>query len=305
METEFHKEKLHSQDYFNEQRNFWRNQDFLELMAKRWQFKNIHSVLDVGCGIGHWGQLLVKLLPIDCHVVGIDREAEWVSEAGKRALTMGLAERCRYLQGQAETIPFASASFDLVTCQTVLMHLKNPRQAIREFMRVLKPGGRIIVAEPNNMTSNLLLSSISDEESIDDIVDRFRFYLICERGKQSLGEGHSSIGCLVPGLFAECGLKAIEVYQSDKCTTLVAPYESVEQRVHAMQALEYVDKGLAPWDRNESRRYFQAGGGRDDDFEKTWLKLLNYGQAVAAAIRGGYYHSAGGGVFYLISGQKI
>jgi ubiquinone/menaquinone biosynthesis C-methylase UbiE len=46
-------------------------------------------------------------------------------------------------------LPFADQSFDYVTCLEGLEHIENPQQAIREFARVLRPGGRVIVSVPN------------------------------------------------------------------------------------------------------------------------------------------------------------
>ncbi|NJN99912.1 MAG: class I SAM-dependent methyltransferase [Anaerolineales bacterium] len=50
-------------------------------------------------------------------------------------------EQCRNRPADAETLPFDAASFDLVTCRLALHHFPNPRQALSEFARVLKPGG--------------------------------------------------------------------------------------------------------------------------------------------------------------------
>ena len=46
-------------------------------------------------------------------------------------------------------LPFADRSFDYVTCLEGLEHIENPQQAMREFARVLKPGGHVIVSVPN------------------------------------------------------------------------------------------------------------------------------------------------------------
>ncbi len=305
METSLQQQNLHSQDYMNEQRNFWWNVDFLELMAKRWQFSKVRSVLDVGCGLGHWGQLLANVLPSDCQFTGVDRDVEWTVRAKERVRQKGLGDRFSYHPGHAEALPFPDETFDLVTCQTVLMHLKDPRRAISEFKRVLKPGGLIVVAEPNNRTSQLILDIISVEYSIENVLQALRFYLTCELGKNALGEGLNSIGCLVPGMFAESGLSGIEVYQSDKASALIPPYETTEQKVNAAQMMDYLDKGILTWDAEETRRYFLAGGGEAETFERIWEQQLSAGAEVLESIRQRRYHTAGGRVFYLVCGRKV
>ena len=54
--TEQKRQKLHSADYFGEQRDSWWNQDILALLGQRWGLEKVNTVLDVGCGLGHWGQ---------------------------------------------------------------------------------------------------------------------------------------------------------------------------------------------------------------------------------------------------------
>src|SRR5207253_78300 len=81
--------KPHSAEYFGDSRDFWWNADFLALMAARWNVTHVRTMLDVGCGIGHWGRTLAPVLPSDVRVTGIDREAAWVEKATQRAREAG------------------------------------------------------------------------------------------------------------------------------------------------------------------------------------------------------------------------
>ena len=175
--------KPHSADDFGEPRDFGWNADFIALMARRWQLEAVHVALDVGAGVGHWGRLLLPHLAPDARVFGIDREDTWIREAHRRAEQAGLADRLSYRLGDAERIPFHDGTFDLVTCQTVLIHVPDPRAVLREMMRVLKPGGRVAVAEPD---------------------------------EQSLRAGPKSFGDRLLGWFAEAGLDGVTAYVSDK-----------------------------------------------------------------------------------------
>src|SRR6516225_8245609 len=62
MANEFRTLDSHSAEYFGDTRDYWWNLDFLELIGKRLSFDRVQDVLDVGSGVGHWGQLLANVL---------------------------------------------------------------------------------------------------------------------------------------------------------------------------------------------------------------------------------------------------
>src|SRR5262245_42409029 len=159
MGNAFSEHLEHSAEYFGDTRDFWWNRDFLDLMAARFCLGDAREVLDVGCGVGHWGALLGRLLPKEARVTGVDRDPFWVEKAKERARAQGEEGRVSYRQALAEELPFPDASFDLVTCQTVLIHARDPRATLVEMIRVTRPGGLIAVAEPNNMANALVLDS--------------------------------------------------------------------------------------------------------------------------------------------------
>src|ERR1700674_3817231 len=161
MASEFRTLDSHSAEYFGDTRDYWWNPDFLELIGKRLSLDRVRDVLDVGCGVGHWGQLLANVLPGSARVQGVDRDPLWVEKAAARATAYGLADRFSYQVSVAEKLPFADASFDLVTCQTVLIHTPDPGAAIDEMVRVARPGGLILAAEPNNIAGALIFGSLS------------------------------------------------------------------------------------------------------------------------------------------------
>src|SRR5262249_4652272 len=210
MANQFRTLDSHSAEHFGDTRDHWWNLDFLELMARRLSFDRVRDVLDVGCGVGHWGRLLAQVLPATARVQGVDRDPHWVEHAAARV--SGLGGRFSYQVAVAERLPFADASFDLVTCQTVLIHAPDPGAVIDEMIRVTRPGGLLLAAEPNNIANALVFDSVNFHDPVDEVVARVRLQLICERGKAALGEGHNSIGDLLPGLFAERNLGAVCAY---------------------------------------------------------------------------------------------
>ncbi|HYI99926.1 MAG TPA: methyltransferase domain-containing protein [Thermoleophilaceae bacterium] len=95
-------------------------------------------LLDVGCGTGAMTRLLARRLGIAA--VGIDPSDEMLRVAGAES-----DERCRFVQGRAEQLPFEDGSFDRALMQTVV-HLLDRPVALAEAHRVLADGGALVVA---------------------------------------------------------------------------------------------------------------------------------------------------------------
>jgi demethylmenaquinone methyltransferase / 2-methoxy-6-polyprenyl-1,4-benzoquinol methylase len=100
-------------------------------------------VLDVATGTGMVAAELRSRCR-DCSVVGIDQSAEMLCGARER---FAGDPRVELIEGQAESLPFADASFDALTFTYLLRYVEDPRATLRELARVVKPGGRIASLE--------------------------------------------------------------------------------------------------------------------------------------------------------------
>ncbi len=276
--------------------------DYLRLMAERWRLAGVREALDVGCGLGHWSFALGEVLPASATLTGVDREDEWIRAATAAARERGLGARFRFRQGEVERLPFADGSFDLVTCQTLLMHVADELAALREMVRVLRPGGLLVAIEPANRSGVVLDGSL--RASPDRVAERLRFFLFCERGKAACGEGDMSIGDRLPGLVAALGLRDVGVRQWEHTAPLVPPYDGPAQRAAIADLRDEV--GRATWwgDRERVRRYFCAGGGAPERFDEGWRAALADSAEVLAAVDAGTYHAGGGCVVYVVWARK-
>jgi SAM-dependent methyltransferase len=201
-------------------------------------------------------------------------------------------------------LPFPDDSFDLVTCQTLLIHVSDPAAVIAEMCRVARPGGLVLACEPNNVSRALLFDSMSAKDPADAILARVRFQLLCERGKAALGEGDNSIGDLVPGLFSAGGLVDLSVYLNDKANLLAPPYDTPEQHAMVEEQADFNDRGFWIWSCEDTRRYFLAGGGRDDEFDALWSEALRDGDELRQSIAERTYSGAGAAIGYIVAGRK-
>jgi ubiquinone/menaquinone biosynthesis C-methylase UbiE len=100
------------------------------------------DALDVGCGTGF---LSLELAVRGHRVTGIDFAPAMLAEARRKAVERGFA--IRFEEGDAEQLSFAAASFDLAICRHLLWTLPHPEAAVAEWIRVLRPGGRLVVID--------------------------------------------------------------------------------------------------------------------------------------------------------------
>jgi hypothetical protein len=136
------------------------------------------------------------------------------------------------------------------------------------------------------------------------VLEHIRFQLICERGKQQLGLGYNSIGDVLPHYFNKQNLQQIDIYLSDKTSPLIPPYTSKEQQVLVEQSKTWLNQEIAVWPKEETKRYYLAGGGNAEAFEQQWQKNLNDISANQKNIANKTLCSAGTCLMYLISSRK-
>ncbi|MEX2612236.1 MAG: methyltransferase domain-containing protein [Gaiellaceae bacterium] len=103
-------------------------------------------VLDLGSGAGTDSLVAAQMVGPGGRVVGIDMTAEMVAKARASARTMG-ATNVEFLDGEAERLPFADESFDVIISNGVIDLVPDKDAVFAELYRVLRPGGRLQLAD--------------------------------------------------------------------------------------------------------------------------------------------------------------
>lgn len=104
------------------------------------------TVLDVGCGAGVDSLVAAVMVGPTGKVIGIDLTPEMLERA-KANLRAADLENVSYETASAEDLPFPDATFDVVISNGVLNLVTDKPKAMREILRVLKPGGRLMMAD--------------------------------------------------------------------------------------------------------------------------------------------------------------
>src|SRR5437764_8734930 len=99
-----------------------------------------HKVLDVACGTGLVAVEAAKIVGSAANITCLDPSAGMLAVARTKLAA-------NFVQGRAEQIPFADGSFDFLTMGYALRHVLDLETTFREYRRVLKPGGKLLILE--------------------------------------------------------------------------------------------------------------------------------------------------------------
>jgi 2-polyprenyl-3-methyl-5-hydroxy-6-metoxy-1,4-benzoquinol methylase len=109
------------------------------------------KLLDVGCGAG--GPVLRAAARTGCSVVGVDVHEQAIATARTLADRRGLVGAATFFVADASRrLPFDDAAFDAITCIDAINHLPDRQKAVGDWVRMLKPGGRLLVTDPTIVT---------------------------------------------------------------------------------------------------------------------------------------------------------
>jgi 2-polyprenyl-3-methyl-5-hydroxy-6-metoxy-1,4-benzoquinol methylase len=132
------------------------------------------KVLDVACGAG--GPALRIAAAKGCSVVGVDIHQEAIKTANSLAFQRGLQDRAEFRTVDATVVlPFPDGTFDAVTCIDAINHFPGRELVLAEWVRLLKPGGRLLFTDPITVTGPLTNAEVAIRSSTG-------FYLFVPHG---------------------------------------------------------------------------------------------------------------------------
>lgn len=104
------------------------------------------KVLDIACGTGDFSIAMAKSVP-SAHITGLDISEGMLAVMKEKVYAGKLDDRISIMTGDGENLPFEDDSFDCVTIAFGIRNFESKEKGLREMLRVLKPGGRLVVLE--------------------------------------------------------------------------------------------------------------------------------------------------------------
>jgi len=128
-------------------------------------FKPRQRVLEVGVGTGVHAEFVLSHHRL--RFSGVDISSGMIEAAKSR---LGRFKNVDLRVASAERLPFPDNYFDGVFCSATLHHLRSPFQGLQEMFRVLRPGGRLVVVEPNILFPKNLLQALFIKEERNNLL---------------------------------------------------------------------------------------------------------------------------------------
>jgi len=104
-------------------------------------------ILEVGCGSGVLCRQIAPAVVPGGKITGVDISTEFLKIARSYAARTKLSDCIQWGAGQAEVLPFHDAIFDGVFAARLLLHVSDPQTVLNEMLRVVRPGGRVVVMD--------------------------------------------------------------------------------------------------------------------------------------------------------------
>jgi len=145
--------------------NSWLTADEQDLFIGWLALSPGERLLDVACGSG--GPALRIAARTGCAVQGVDTHEQAIAGARSGAARAGLGDRARFDRLDAGgPLPYLDASFDGIVCIDAVNHLPGRDRVFREWLRLLRPGGRLVFTDPIVVTGPLTNEEIAIRSSI-------------------------------------------------------------------------------------------------------------------------------------------
>ena len=105
------------------------------------------QILDLACGTGDFSLAIAKKMHSDSRITGLDLSEGMLAVMREKVARAGLQDRISCEQGDSEAMRFADGVFDVVTIAFGIRNFEHREAALREILRVLRPGGRLVILE--------------------------------------------------------------------------------------------------------------------------------------------------------------
>jgi SAM-dependent methyltransferase len=180
----------------------WWDEAFTRLVLDMIPF-DTRCMVELDCGLAGAAHTLLPSLP-SARYLGVDFNPERLGEAKRAMEETAIAARAELRLSPSESLPLADGSADVVLSVMSLQHKADVPAVLREAWRVLRPRGRLVCVEPDNLGQRYYFDGGLEEITI-------AFHALTLRARVARQPADIALGPRLPTLMAEAGLRQIQV----------------------------------------------------------------------------------------------
>ncbi len=180
--------------------------EYIAILLRAMNLRPGQRVVDVGCGSGPYARFIAQEVGRNGRVIGIDLDLGLLSSGRERAIAEGRDSAVDFVGGDALHLPLTNDVVDIVLCNTLLWVLPKPEQAIREMVRVVKPGGLVCASD---VDGSLWLRYDEDPQYLALAEKAHQAFMV---GVRKIYGSDFQIGRRLPALFRRSGLIDLRAY---------------------------------------------------------------------------------------------
>ena len=184
-------------------RKGWWDESFTRFLL-RWIPAETRRVLDIGCGLATAARALLPFFERAIYL-GIDADEDRLREADKLLAGTPYANRVQLRVGRAEQLPCPDSTADLAISSMTLQHVADVQPVLYEIKRVLRPGGRFVAIEPDNLCNQFYFDG-----PLPEVNAAFRSLFAVQR--QARHPADTAIGPAVPSALEKAGFRIIDCH---------------------------------------------------------------------------------------------
>lgn len=183
------------------------------------KLESASTILDAGCGTGNFEQIIKKTpTSSKIKVFAVDFSSVMLARAKKKANKNSLF----FLANLNAQIPFRDGSFDRVVCTNALYNLENPRNTLREFFRVLRPGGSLVLVTPKkNSKATLILKAHRHIHEDDSLWEAEKFSQWVILAFRAFGLSLDALKFILIAIFNRKLFRTMTVFEDEELKTLI------------------------------------------------------------------------------------
>jgi SAM-dependent methyltransferase len=164
---------------------------------------DVEQILEIDCGMAAAAHTLLPSLP-NARYVGVDFNPERLAECKKQLEEGKIGPRAEVRLAPANSLPLDAASVDVVLSIMSMQHMTDVPEVLAEAQRVLRPRGRFVAVEPDNLGQRFYFDGVLEE--IDSV-----FHTLCLRARVVRQPADIALGPRLPALLREAEFHSIRM----------------------------------------------------------------------------------------------